>query len=360
MVDIYSTPVLIATIEQLPEPPSGLLDRYFAREATSPGTHIVFDVVTGGRVTAVYCHPDVPAPRVDRVGVTTKSIEPAYTKELHTIRPGQALVRAPGEQQGRPRSAADRLKSILGATLMEAMRGQTRTREVQASEAIRTGMVTLESETYSRQVVDFGRAASLILDPLAGAERWTDDTSDPMAQLRTWQLLVMQRGGVGASDVVMGVTAFAAFVNHPKIKDRFKQTSGAETNTLAQGKKIDQEGLVFMGQLDGFSIFLYVGWYAKPEAPSVELEIWPGHVVAVGSVGLDGIQAYGAIQDIEAIESGQTTGQSGAPNEGRYFPTSWTEKNPSVRHVLVQSAPLCIPTRVNAFSSRQVIDPPQA
>jgi len=59
--------------------------------------------------------------------------------------------------------------------------------------------------------------------------------------------------------------------------------------------------------------------------------------VLVISPELDGVRCFGAIKDEEA-------GFQALP----YFPKSWLEKDPAVRYLLMQSAPLPVPYRVNA------------
>jgi hypothetical protein len=94
------------------------------------------------------------------------------------------------------------------------------------------------------------------------------------------------------------------------------------------------KGLTFMGNIDGFNIFTYADWYVddngneQPMLPS-------GTVIMCGEVL--GVRAYGAIRDEES-------GYQALP----FFIKSWVEKDPSVRFLLMQSAPLVVPYRVDA------------
>ena len=58
---------------------------------------------------------------------------------------------------------------------------------------------------------------------------------------------------------------------------------------------------------------------------------------------LGGVQAFGAIVDEDA-----------GYQAVRSHTKSWTEKDPSRRLIMMQSAPLVVPTRVNASLSRVV------
>ena len=126
---------------------------------------------------------------------------------------------------------------------------------------------------------------------------------------------------------------------------------GGAVNTLdlGVGDKVE-EGLIFMGRFDNFNIFLYVGWYV--DEGDVTHEIWPSNHVAVGSAGMDGVQAFGAILDIQAIEAGV---DPAAPRPGQYYVKSWVQEDPSARVLLMQSAPLMVPTVPDAFMSAEVL-----
>jgi len=60
--------------------------------------------------------------------------------------------------------------------------------------------------------------------------------------------------------------------------------------------------------------------------------------------GVEGYRAFGAIRDEEA-------GYQPLP----YFSKSWIEKDPAVRWLLLQSAPLMVPYRINGSLSAQVL-----
>jgi hypothetical protein len=57
-------------------------------------------------------------------------------------------------------------------------------------------------------------------------------------------------------------------------------------------------------------------------------------VIGVGAVG--GVRAYGAILDFEQF------------NAVEVFWKTWRENDPSVEYLMCQSAPILVPTRINA------------
>jgi len=88
---------------------------------------------------------------------------------------------------------------------------------------------------------------------------------------------------------------------------------------------------------------VYSAWYIDP-ADSVEKPILPTGTVILASPAIEGVRAYGAIRDEQA-------GLQAAP----YFVKSWTEEDPSVRFIMMQSAPLVVPYRPNASFKAKVL-----
>jgi hypothetical protein len=98
-----------------------------------------------------------------------------------------------------------------------------------------------------------------------------------------------------------------------------------------------------MGTLDSFTIYVYQAWYVDP-ADGVEKPILPADSIIMTSPMLAGVRAFGAIRDEEA-------GLQALPQ----FVKSWIEPDPSVRFILLQSAPLVVPYRVNCSLKAKVI-----
>ena len=97
-----------------------------------------------------------------------------------------------------------------------------------------------------------------------------------------------------------------------------------------------------MGEIDGFNIFVYAGWYL--DDGGIERPILPSGKILLVSRSLDGVRCFGAIMDEEA-------GFQALP----YYPKSWSVPDPSVRYLLMQSAPLVVPSRVNASLAATVL-----
>jgi hypothetical protein len=141
------------------------------------------------------------------------------------------------------------------------------------------------------------------------------------------------------TEVTMTVDTWKIFRSDADVKvqlDRFRGNS-----TMVHDAQI-KEGGVFMGQIDGFNIYVYAGWYVDDN--DAEQPILPAGTVLMGSSQIEGVRAFGAIRDEEA-------GYQAMP----YFPKSWVEKDPAVRYLLTQSAPLPVLFRPNASLAATVL-----
>ena len=118
-----------------------------------------------------------------------------------------------------------------------------------------------------------------------------------------------------------------------------QNTGGVLPRDINVGPQAPQVGGQYMGSLGGYRLWKYVEWYIDP-VDSVEKPMVADNTVILGSAALDGVRAFGTIMDEEH-------NYQALP----YAPKSWVEKEPAVRQLLMQSAPLVIPTNVNAAFS---------
>jgi hypothetical protein len=180
--------------------------------------------------------------------------------------------------------------------------------------------------------VSFGRHADLSPTALTSTARWGQSAAAPLTNLRTWAGLTQQKSGVYCRDVIMDPETLEAFSNDPKVEKKLDQRH--VDNVGLNVDQSDDEGLAYIGTINGFRIWCYSGWYVNDA--DAEVTMLPQGRVILTSRRVDGIQAHGAIKDHDSLAA--------VP----YFPKSWTENDPSVRFLLMQSAPLVVPTRVNA------------
>lgn len=332
MADLFSTNYMMGVLESLQRPSTFLLDRFFQMVQTEESEEIHFDVIDKTRRLAPFVSPVVEGKVVSAHGHTTKTFKPAYIKAKTPWDPNRPLKRVPGEQIGGSMSPMQRLQMLMVSTMADHQEMILRRLEVMASEALRTGQITVSGDNYPTVVVNFGRNANNTVSLLAGSQ-WGDAGVSPLDDVNAWSLEVLQRSGAKPLDLVMDVDSWNLFQADTQVKDRL-DTRRINNNSLAAGGPMGVGG-TYMGSIDGFNVWTYADWYIDP-ADGVEKPILPSNTVILCGPALEGTQAFGAIRDPKA-------GYQAVP----MFPKSWEEEDPAVRYLMTQSAPLVVPTRIN-------------
>jgi len=337
-MDLFSTNALTGVVNSLLTPSQFLLERYFPTIQTEESEEIHFDVMDKTRRLAPFVSPIKAGKIVDSQGHTTKTFKPAYLKPKTVFDSNRPLKRLAGEAIGGVLSALARIGQLIRTDLEDHKDQVDRRLEVMAAEVLRTGSIVVSGEDYPTANVDFGRDANLTVT-LSGAALWSDAGTDPLDDLQDWSQLVLQKSGAMLRDVIMTIDAWKVFKKKDSVKaaiERFR--GGSDMSTDAQL----EEGGVFMGTIDGFNIFVYSGWYV--DDAGVEQPIIPDGTVIMAGPQLRGVRAFGAIRD-------EAAGYQALP----LFSKSWVSEDPSVRTIMTQSAPLVVPTRVNASFSASVL-----
>lgn len=337
-MDVFSTNVLTGVVNSLKPAPQFLLDRYFGMVQTEESEEIHFDVVTRGRRVAPFVSPLVEGQIVESRGFRTETFKPAYLKPKTPFNPRRALKRAPGESLTGSYSGQQRIDILVRQDLSDHRNMIDRRLEVMASQALVDAKVTVTGEKYPTVVVDFGRDASLSvsLDWTGGANKL--DALQDLAQM------ILKAEGVGVMDVTMSVDVWKVFRADAVVEKRL-DTRRVVDNAMSMEAQI-QEGGVYMGTIDGFNIFVYSGWYIDP-ADDTEKPIFPDGTLVLTGAALEGVRAFGAVA--EATDANDVTLRA-VP----YAPTSWVDRDPPMRYIMTQSAPLVVPYRVNASAKADV------
>lgn len=335
MPDSYSTNSLIGVVENLQTIPSAFLDRYFTQTTQDESEEIHFEKILGRRRVSPFVAPFVRGKVVRSLGRELKTFKPAYIKDKRIFDPTQPIKRAIGERIGGGElSNLQRRDAYVAGEMRDQLAMLQRRLEIMAVESLRTGHCIVVGEDYPAQDVDFGRAAGNTGADLAGTARWGQSAAKPLPNLRAWQKVVRQSSGVNPKDVIMGDDAFESFIADPTVEKKLDQmhNKGVTFNVGIE----DTEGMSYQGTIDRFNIFTYSGWYVDP-MDETEKEIWPADEVALASPAVQGVRSFGAIRDGAA-------GLRAMP----YFPKMWEDNDPSVEYLMLQSAPLMVPTRPDA------------
>lgn len=339
MADVFSTDVLTAVLQSLLGNPQFLLDRFFPITQAEASEQIHFDVIQGKRRVAPFVSPLVEGQIVASQGFVTNTFTPAYVKDKRVFDMNRPLKRMQGEQIGGTMSPADRVRALIAFDMQDQLAMLRRRFEVMCGEVLCTGKSTISGDKYPTVVVDFQRSAThtVTANPL-----WNATGATILDNLQDWAQICLEDTGVYPNDVVMTVDVWKTFRKDPSIIQVLNlQRTWTAMPSMAMDAQVT-EGGVLMGTIEGFNIFVYSGWYVDP-GTGTEMPILPAGTVIMCSPALEGVQAYGAIRDEEI-------GLQPVP----YYVKSWIQYDPSVRFVMLQSAPIMVPFRPNASLAAKV------
>lgn len=332
--DIYSTGFLNRVVDGLAPTPTVFLDLFFPEVLTHDTEEVYFDKVTDKPRLTPFVHPLHEGKVIDSAGYITKSVKPAYVKDLRVHNPLKALKRRAGEALTGSMSPAERQQANIVADLADQNRMFTRRLEVMAIEAIRDGKATIIGEGFNA-VVDFGRDASLT-EVLAGNEKWDASADvDIPQQLEDWSQEIADFDG-SVEAVIMDAKSWKLMANNNKVKALLDIRRGvADTSLIIEPQKAIQAGVQFKGRVGQFEIWVYTGSYIDP-ADGQTKKYMPDNTVVMAGRRVEGVRHYGAIMDVDVLVARERYAQS------------WTEKNPSRRMLMMESAPILVPYRPNS------------
>lgn len=332
-MDIFSTDTLVAVVQDLRVPAQGLAAKYFTALSQSDTEEIHFDIANGPRRMAPFVSPLVAGKVVKSAGYQTNTFKPAYVKDKRIFTPTRSLKRSLGERiGGGDISPQERMQLLLVGDLNDQLNMLERRLEWMAAQAMVYGAVTVASDDYPAVVVDFGRSAAHTVLKTTG-NKWTDTGINPQDDLQDWSDIMVKTTGTAIVDVIMGVDVWKVYRKNPHVESRLDRWRG---NSTMQQNAHQKEGLVFQGMVDNFNIYTYSGWVIDPST-GVEGQIMPAGTVLCNAGDLvEGMRCHGAILDHDSLAA--------MP----YFPKSWLEQDPSIRYLMMQSAPLMVPFRINA------------
>ena len=342
-MDIYHSAVLTRTVESLDQPSNFLLDLFFPQVQTEQSEDIHFDVDQSKPRITPYVHPLVAGKVVEDQGFATKTFRPAYVKDKRVLRPDAPLKRVIGEAIGGSLNPMQRREQALVRALTDQLECLTRRMEVMASEALRLGRVTVSGEKYPSVVVDFGRAAGLTVT-LTTTARWGESGVKPLDDIETWTSSIQTQSGAVADTVVMDPLSWGLFRKDADVKERMTWNRGT-TSTLNLDAVRRGQGNAkgrYVGSLDGQDYYVYQDSYVD-EAGATQKMMLDYSVIIGSRTQVEGTRCFGAILDEEAEFMAEM-----------YFTKSWLEKDPSVRYLLTQAAPLMVPYRPNAVMAATV------
>jgi len=348
---IYTTRDLYAVMYDLRQetPSTYWLDLLFPGVHMSDREEIIFERITSKRKIAPFVLPTVPGkPTWTRDGSTVAMFKPAYVKPKDAVRPSDQISRQPGDLFTlQPRSPKANFDNEVIRITGYHRNIITRRWEWLAARAAIDGQVTISGDGYPTVVIDFGRAGNQTIVKTGGGV-WTD-TYDILGDIQMWSDRMSQApfGGI-PNRLTVGSDAWAVMrTNQGILKAMDTQMRGNTSLTINTGLVAPTkapDGVKFLGRLsEGIDLYTYSDYYV--DNSNTPVPFMGTKDVVLTSPGVEGVKAFGAIQDIAANMT---------PID--IFPKMFDENDPSARFILSQSAPLMIPVNPNCTLKATVLE----
>lgn len=339
-MNIFDTATLIGVVRNLKRPSSFLLDTFFPYVALSDDKFVAIDVEFGVRGMAPFSDPSMQGTIIEETELDTNQFTPAYIKPKTPLDFKRPIRRQIGESIGGTLSAGDREMYHVVDTLAKHIEYIDRRLEWMASSALQDGTILVSGDGFQDRTVDFKRASELTVT-LSGTDVWADTLIDtnikPTSDIEKWCTLILKKSGAVVTDVVFTPKSWERFQLDQKIFKGAIQMPvlNPSGNVVNPGTQV-QVGGVFKGYWGNLKLWLYNDWFVDPKDGVEKPMIKDGSVILSGPQ-LEGTRAFGAIMD-PAFNYGPMA----------YAPKSWLQEDPAQRFVMTQSAPMIIPSRVNA------------
>jgi hypothetical protein len=343
MTDIFDTLTMLEAVEQMNTPRRFLMNTFFnAGNPVTFGTEAVtLDIIKGQRKMAPFVHPSLPGSVSLRNGFSSETYKPPYIQPKRETRAEQILKRAAGDNPFSSRTPLERAGEQLGRDLIDLDDEITRREEWMCAQALSTGRVRVLGDGVD-DTIDFLMEDSHKI--VLGAGRWNTADSDPIANLRQWKRQIAKDSGRTGNVAVLSGEAQDAFQRNETV---LKQLNSRRVDMGVIKPEELPDGVTYLGYLNdpGIDLYVYDEWYLDDEGD--EQQMVPSGGLMLGSTSTRNAMLYGAIKDIEAIESGLV--------EAARFPKSWVTQDPSARWLKLQSAALAGMLEPNAFVFAKVV-----
>lgn len=343
-MDLFDTRTMLDAVEQMKPARRFLLNTFFngANPRTFATTSVDIDIVKGKRKMAPFVHPTLPGSVSLREGFRADTYKPPYIQPKRETTAELILKRSAGENPYAAKTPAQRAGERLGRDLADLDDEITRREEWMCAQALTTGSVRVLGEGVD-DTINFLMEASHKITLSTG--KWDASGSDPIGNLRQWKRgLIAKDSGRTANVGVLSGAAVDAFQANELV---MKQLNTRRVDLGIIKPEELPDGVTYLGYLNdpGIDLYSYDEWYLDDSG--VEQPMIPDGGVILGSTNTQNAMLYGAIQDLDAIESGLV--------EARRFPKSWVTPEPSARWLKLQAAALAGFLEPDAFVYAKVV-----
>ena len=334
-MNTFDTADLLGVVEKKSKFRALFLAMFFPQVFNSDSEEIKLDELDEDIDIAITVSPIVGGKVIADQGHSTNSFKAAYVKPKHEVSVKKTMKRRAGERLGGELTMAERREAQISENLIKEDLAIQQYEEKQAVDSIVHGGYIVEGEGYPAQQVDFAQRAgnNVTLGP---GERWTEksETYDPTSDITEW---CSESDGM-INVMVMDSKAWALFYGFKPVQQKLDSKRGS-TATLETALKNLGETVSFKGYFGDVAVVVTQHNYHEDGAKK---RYMPDYCIVFGNTNNQGVRAYGAIQDINAVREGMT--------EIDRYPRNWiTQDDPAREFTMIQSAPLMVPMNINDF-----------
>lgn len=326
----FTNAILLDAVEQLKPQQMALTSLFFNKVIKAPVNYADIEVINAlSKIAPYLTTTDDASTLVEKASRILRSIKIPYIRVKSRLNPSELQLRTVVDEATEINRVTQMLINIIQRSV-----------ERQASEALENGIIVLRNLAGTTiDSIDFAQESS---HRFTVTTKWDNASGVPLDDLATICQLCLQDSGVRPDTILMGSSAFSAFINNAQVKAVYNSFN----MNLGKLQTPDIAGGSIMGQLAIPGFILNVGAY--PETYVNELAVStpyvPAKKVFVGSTQAKNSLVYGCIQDPEA-------GMIATD----YFPKIYRENDPPCWYIMVQSAPLVMFSQPNAFGCIQVL-----
>ncbi len=288
---------------------------------------------------------------------TNKGFKPPIFKEAIALNSFDLIKRMPGQDPFQSPDFRANITLRMFNGMVKVERKIRRTMELQASQVLQTGIVTLADENgVAKYTLDYKPKSSHF--PTAGTSWATATGAQKIADIDALAEQVRDDGLTDPDQLIMGTAAFENFISDSAVQTRF-DIRRIDLGTIApmemRGNGGTFRGIVEIGNYR-YDVWTYGGRYNHQQTGVKTRFVDPGKIVVRSSSGrMDA--TFGAIPNIGALVGAQATqllpelpGRiSNAEGGLDLFTNAWLSNDGEQLFGGVGARPLMIPTAIDTY-----------
>lgn len=344
-INIYDTRIMVAALEKIPQPKRFLKDSFFPNEFRSVQEHIDFDVKKYGRTISPFVSDKKGTSAVERPGFDFRSFVPPTTG-AHTITTAADIMkRGFGANVYASETPTQRSAKILQSDFIMLNNMIARREEWMIGRLLCTGKIIMQGDGVYQEI-DLSKYWNL--EDISDTDQSLDNENSDFTGLLddVYAEFMRRSNGLVPDRVVLGRTAARKIRNNKRwqLEQQYYKTEiGQWTPRWAQ------RGVKLVGLYMGMEVYEYLEWYLDEfdkdsDDNPIEKPMIDDNVMILSSTETVTEFAYGAIY------LNRQNGIYALPR----VPHVWSENNPAVDYLQLQSRPVPIPKDIDGFMTIKV------